>query len=285
MRASHSPSWSLQRSMNRISCRAQVWHRWLLWPHRCGLAELVADTLTLPAKGGVNAHLKVPGLIGGMVTGADSIDHMDLLRHGGMDRLFAGVRAPSTLGTFLRTFTFGHVRQLDRVAATMLAELASRTPLLAGADQVAHVDIDDTVKATYGSAKQGAGYGYSGVKGLNALIATVSTPLSAPVICATRLRRGSTNSARGAARLVADALAAATAAGAGGPDGNGLIMLRADSAFYNHDVIAAARRAKVRFSITARMSPALGTRSAASARATGRPSRIRTRSGTTPSSA
>ena len=194
-----------------------------------------------------------------MVAGADSIDDMDLLTRGGTGRLFCGVRAPSTLGTFLPAFTFGHVRQLDSVAATMLAELATRTPLLAGADQLAYVDVYDTVKATYGYAKQGAGYGYgySGVKGLNALIATVSTPLSAPVICATRLRKGSTNSARGAARLVADALVAAKAAGAGGPAGNGLIVLRADSAFYNHDVIAAARRAKVRFSVTARMSPAL----------------------------
>jgi len=128
--------------------------------NRCGLAELVADKLTLPAKGGVNAHLKIPALIGGMFAGADSIDGMDLLRHGGMDRLFGGVRAPSTLGTFLRTFTFEHVRQLDSVAATMLAELATRSPLLAGADQIAHIDLDDTVKATYGYAKQGAGYGY-----------------------------------------------------------------------------------------------------------------------------
>ena len=91
----------------------------------------------------------------------------------------------------------------------MAAELGRRSPLLAGGDQVAYVDVDDTVKATYGYAKQGAGYGYSGVKGLNALIATAWTPLSAPVICATRLRKGSTNSARGAARLVADALKAA----------------------------------------------------------------------------
>jgi len=174
-----------------------------------------------------------------------------------MDRLFGGVRAPSTLGTFLRTFTFGHVRQLDSVAASMLTELARRAPLLACADKVAFVDVDDTVKATYGYAKQGAGYGYSGVKGLNALIATVSTPLSAPVICATRLRRGATNSARGAARLVADALVAAKAAGAGGPDGTGLIILRADSAFYNHDVICAARRAEVAFSVTVRSSPAI----------------------------
>ena len=79
------------------------------------------------------------------------------------------------------------------------------------------------------------------------------------MICATRLRKHSTNSARGAARLVADALVAAKTAGAGGPNSNGLIVLRADSAFYNHDVIAAARRAKVRFSVTARMSPALNT--------------------------
>ena len=132
---------------------------------RCGLTDLVADKLTLPAKGGVNAHLKVSALVAGMVAGADSIDDMDVLRHGGMSRLFGGVRAPSTLGTFLRTFSFGHVRQLDSVAATLLGELARRTPLLAGADQVAYVDVDDTVKATYGYAKQGAGFGYSGVKG------------------------------------------------------------------------------------------------------------------------
>jgi len=163
---------------------------------RCGLTDLVASTLTLPVLGGVNAHLKIPALVAGMIAGEDSVDDMDLLRHGGMGRLFDGVRAPSPLGTFLRTFTFGHVRQLDSVASTLLAELARRTPLLAGADQVAYVDVDDTVKATYGYAKHGAGFGYSGVKGLNALIATVSTPLSAPVICATRLRKGATNSAR-----------------------------------------------------------------------------------------
>ena len=79
-----------------------------------------------------------------------------------MDRLFDGVWAPSTLGTFLRTFTFGHVRQLDSVASSMLTGLAARTPLLAGASQVAYVDVYDTVKATYGYAKQGAGYGYPG---------------------------------------------------------------------------------------------------------------------------
>jgi hypothetical protein len=152
------------------------------------------------------------------------------------------------LGTFLRSFTFGHVRQLDAVAAKFLTALAKSAPILPGADQVCYIDIDDTIKATYGYAKQGAGYGYTGVKGLNALIAIVSTPLSAPVIAATRLRKGGTNSARGAARLVADALVTAKACGAGG-----LVTVRADSAYYGHDVIAAARRGGARFSVTVRM--------------------------------
>jgi hypothetical protein len=219
---------------------------------RAGLHRLVAEHVKIHTSGGVNAQLKIPGLVAGMVAGADSIDDMDLLRHGGMDRLFGGVRAPSTLGTFLRAFTFGHVRQLDAVAARLLAGLARQAPLLAGANAIAYLDIDDTVKATYGQAKQGAGYGYCGVKGLNALIATVCTPLSAPVIVATRLRRGATNSARGAARLVADAIVTARAAGA-----RGLVILRADSAFYSHDVINVARRRKVFFSVTARHDPAV----------------------------
>jgi hypothetical protein len=219
---------------------------------RAGLGDLVADTLTLKAKGGVNAHLKVPALVAGMVAGADSIDDMDLLRHGGMDRLFNGVRAPSTLGTFLRSFTFGHVRQLDAVAARFLVGLAKNAPILPGAGQGVFVDIDDTIKATHGYAKQGVGYGYTGVKGLNALLAIVSTPISAPVIAATRLRRGGTNSVRGAARLVADALVTAKACGAGG-----LITVRADSAYYAHDVLAAARRGGARFSVTVRMNTAV----------------------------
>jgi hypothetical protein len=112
--------------------------------------------------------------------------------------------------------------------------------------------VDDTVRATYGYAKQGAGYGYSGVKGLNALLATLSTPSAAPVIVATRLRKGSANSARGAARLVADALKTSRGCGA-----RGLLIVRADSAFYGRDVIAAIGRAGARFSVTARQDPAV----------------------------
>ncbi len=215
---------------------------------RCGLDTLAGGHLTLSGEGSANAPVKTSALVAGMVAGADSIDDMDVLRHGGMSRLFAGVRAPSTLGSFLRCFTFGHVRQLDAVASRFLGRLAAHTPLLPGVEQVCFVDVDDTIRATHGYAKQGAGFGYSGVKGLNALIATVSTPTAAPVIAATRLRKGSTNSARAAARLVADALATAKNAGAGG-----LVLLRADSAYYTHEVIAAARRAGARFSVTARM--------------------------------
>jgi len=219
---------------------------------RGGLQRLVAEHVTIAKPGGSNPQLKIPSLIAGMVAGADSIDDMALLRHGGMGRLFDGVRAPSTLGTFLRAFTFGHVRQLDAVASRLLVNLARRAPLLPGAAELAYVDVDDTIRQSYGYAKQGAGRGYSGVKGLNALLAIVSTPSSAPVICATRLRNGSTNSVKGAHRLIADALVTATAAGA-----TGVRVLRADSAFYSYEVIAACRRHESRFSVTARQDSAV----------------------------
>ncbi len=139
-------------------------------------------------------------------------------------------------------FTFGHVRQLDSVAASVLVELAQRTPLLTAADQIAFLDLDDTIRATHGYAKQGAGYGYSKVKGLNALLATVSSASAAPVIVATRLRKGSASSARGAARLVADSLKTTRACGV-----SGTVILRADSAYYGRDIVAAARRGGAHF--------------------------------------
>src|SRR6266496_5788795 len=146
-----------------------------------------------------------------------------------------------------QVFRFGHVRQLDAVAARFVAGLARHAPLVGAGEPVAYLDVDDTLRATYGYAKQGAGYGYTGVKGLNALLATVSTASSAPVIVATRLRKGSANSARGAARLVADAITTARSAGA-----DGMLVLRADSAYYGAEVIAAARRHHTHFSVTAR---------------------------------
>lgn len=219
---------------------------------QAGLADLAGEHLRVAGSAGANADLKVPALVAGMVAGADSIQDMDLLRHGGMGRLFAGLRAPTTLGTHLRAYTFGQVRQLDAVAARFLAGLAEHAPILTGADQVACLDIDDTIRATYGYAKQGAGYGYSKVKGLNVQVAALSTPLAAPVITGTRLRRGNVASAHGGARLIGDSLATARRAGA-----TGMITVRADSAYYNHAVVAAARRGGARFSITARMDKAI----------------------------
>jgi hypothetical protein len=99
---------------------------------RCGLDEA----------GRLNLNLKIRGLVAGMVAGADSIEEMALLRHGGMARLIDGVRAPSTLGTFLRTFTFGHVRQLDAAASRLLINLTWQAPLLPGADDLADLDLD-----------------------------------------------------------------------------------------------------------------------------------------------
>ena len=121
---------------------------------RAGWTGLVGATLTLREAGGVNARLKVPALVAGMLAGADSIEGVDLLRHGAMSRLFVGVRAPSTLGTFLRSFSFGHVRQLDAVAATLLQRLAERTPLLPAGDVIAFLGIDDTIRAAYGYTKE-----------------------------------------------------------------------------------------------------------------------------------
>ena len=174
---------------------------------QAGLYELVEQHLTLPGTAGANAAVKVSALIAGMVVGADSISDMDVLRHGGMGRVFDGLRAATTLGTHLRAYRFGHVRQLDAVASRLLIKLAGLSPILDGADQLTFVDVDDTIRETHGYRKQGAAYGYSRVKGLNALVATISTPTSAPVIAATRLRKGNVSSARGAARLIGDTLA------------------------------------------------------------------------------
>src|SRR6187401_743338 len=175
---------------------------------QAGLRSLADEHLSVPTDKGANAGLKVASLVAGMVAGADSIDDMALLRHGGMGRVFDRAYAPSTLGSFLRAFAFGHVRQLDAVASRFLTNLTAQAPQVAGDRTSARVlvDVDDTIIEVHGYAKQGAGFGYSGVRGLNALIATATTAGSAPVVVAQRLRKGSCGSPRGAKRLVADAL-------------------------------------------------------------------------------
>ena len=215
-----------------------------------GLHELSQQHLTVPTDKGANAGSKVCSLVAGMVAGADSIDDMALLRHGAMGRVFTRAYAPSTLGSFLRAFAFGHVRQFDAVASRFLTRLASQTPLVTasdGASAPVMVDIDDTIIEVHGYTKQGSGYGYSGVRGLNALLATVSTNHTAPVVVAQRLRKGSCGSPRGAKRLVADALKTVRTMSPGKP------LVRADSAFFGHPTLAAALKAGADVSITVRL--------------------------------
>ena len=159
--------------------------------------------------------------------------------------MFDGVYAPSTIGTLLREFTFGHARQLESVLREHLAELCARVDLLPGASERAFIDIDSLLRPVYGHAKQGASYGHTKIagkqilrKGLSPLVTTISTATGAPVIAGARLRAGKANSGKGAARMVAQAIATARAAGVAGP-----ILVRGDSAYGNSTVAAACRRA------------------------------------------
>ena len=235
---------------------------------RAGLRQLADEHLSVPTDKGANAGSKVASLVAGMVAGADSIDDMALLRHGGMGRLFAKAYAPSTLGSFLRTFTFGHVRQLDAVAARFLlalSRLAGLTPpvpapLPAGDEAgagvgYAFVDVDDTIIEVHGHAKQGAGFGYTRVRGLNALIATLTTDGTAPLIVAQRLRKGACGSPRGAKRLVGDAVKQTRRLlGQGRP-----VLVRMDSAYYGRDAVHAAITGGAAVSVTVRLDPAVKT--------------------------
>ena len=220
---------------------------------KAGLSTLAQDRLSVPTDKGANAGAKIATLVAGMVAGADSIIDMDQLRHGGMSTLFDRIYAPSTLGSFLRSFTFGHVRQLDAVASRFLANLAGQAPALmppTSSNDYVFVDVDDTIIEVHGHHKQGSGFGYSGVRGLNALVATVTTQDSAPVVVAQRLRRGSCGSPRGAGRLIADAIA--TTRRLPGMQQQ-KILVRADSAYYGHPSISAALKAGADVSVTARM--------------------------------
>jgi DDE family transposase len=226
---------------------------------RAGLHGLVRRHVRIEARAGVHPELKVACLVAGMAAGADSIDDMDLLRHGAMPELFGGVRAPSMLGSFLRSFAFGNVRQLEKVSRELLAELACRAPLLPGAQTLAFAGFDSMQRRVYGHKKQGAVFGHTKIqgktvlaRGLNALAATIAAPLSAPVAAATRLRGGSANSARGAASFAAEALGTARAAGC-----TGIVVARADSGFYCAAFTGACRRAGAYFSVTAQMDPAV----------------------------
>jgi hypothetical protein len=194
----------------------------------------------MSGSGGVNADVKVGCVVAGMAAGADSIDDLDVLRHGAMAVMFGGIREPSTLGTFLRSFTWGNARA---------------APLLPGKQAMAFVDVDSCQKRVFGYRKQGAAFGHtkiSGksllVRGLNVLAATISTPRAAPVTAAVRLRGGNAGSARGAASFITEAVGTARDAGC-----TGTIVVRMDSAFYSSAAVWAARGAGACFSVTAQL--------------------------------
>jgi hypothetical protein len=228
---------------------------------QAGLYDAVTDRVRLPTDKGANPAGKLATIVAGMLAGADSIDDLNIARHGGMPSLFTGVYAPSTLGSFFRTFTHGHVRQLQAAARDTLIGLAGRVPLLESAEVLTFVDIDSMLRRVYGKQKQGIGFGHAKVggynvwlRGYNPLITTICTPLSAPVIAATRLRSGNAGSARGSASQIAEAITTARSCGA-----TGEIVVRADSAFYTKTVITTCRRRDVRFSVTTRIDAKIRT--------------------------
>ena len=142
---------------NLVSCAGLV--PVLRLAERAGLPAAAQQRVRLPASAGsgaANAGAKITSMVAGMVAGADSIDDLGVIRHGALPGLFGGIRAPSTLGTFLRGFTWGNVRQLDAVAREALTGLSRNAPLLPGADQYAFLDVDSTISRVYGYAKQGA---------------------------------------------------------------------------------------------------------------------------------
>ncbi len=208
---------------------------------RLGIESLVDKTVRLGERAGASRPgRKVLTLIHAIAAGADSIDDADVLRSGGTEALLGHrAMAPSTLGTFLRAFTFGHVRQLDRVLGEAIkrAWAAGAGP---GAKRLV-IDIDSFLGEAKGALKQGASRGYTGKRGYHPLLATRA---GTGEVLHARARKGSAGSGRGALRFCEELIARVRRAGAAGE-----ILIRADSAFYSHKVIAYLERKGCRYSI------------------------------------
>src|SRR3990170_8203270 len=250
MRSSHS----LDRLETAFDEARLIGHAGLLLPatlaHHLGLGELVDEHLDLGrVPGSANTGDKILTLLASALAGGDCIDDAAALRAGGTARVLGhAVKAPSTLGTFLRSFSWGHVRQLDRVTRELLARAFS-----AGAGPGSApftIDLDSTICETYGLAKEGAlHHGYTGVRGYHPLLAVAAG--TGDVLMA-RLREGRANTARGAAHFLRETIGRVRHAGASGP-----LTMRADSGFYGHAVVAVCRKLGVRFSITIRQQPSI----------------------------
>ena len=212
---------------------------------RLGLLELADSHVDLgDAPGRANTGDKLMTLVASALAGGDCIDDADALRSGSTGRVLGCVvKAPSTLGTFLRGFRWGHVRQLDRVSRELLARAWA-----AGAgpgDSPLTIDLDSTICETYGLDKEGARrHGYTGQRGYHPLLAVAA---GTGEVLMSRLREGRANTARGAAHFLRETLGRVRYAGA-----TGQLTVRADSGFYTHAIVAICRRMKVRFSITVR---------------------------------
>jgi hypothetical protein len=211
-----------------------------------GLPDLADELLTLDSTAGSNAGAKVASIVAGMVAGADSIEDLDVIRHGGLPRLFTGARAPSTLGTFLRDFTIGHNAQLENVLTGVLARLRRLAPVLPEVGKLAFLDVDSKITQVYGPDKEGAAFGHTGVRGLNFLGATLSTLVSAPVITGTRLRGGNADTRKHATSFIKQNLHRARTLAA-----TGKLLVRMDSGYYVGEVLQAVIDDGAWFSVTA----------------------------------
>jgi hypothetical protein len=213
---------------------------------RLGIEALAGDLVRLRGDrpGGANAGRKVMALIYAMVLGADSIDDTRVLRAGRTGRLLGGwIPAPSTLGTFLRAFTFGHVRQLDALLGRSI-ERAWKAGAGPGDGRLV-IDVDSFVGEVCGRLKQGASYGYTHLLGYHPILATRADTRETLHI---RLRKGSANTQKGIKRFCDELIARVDRAGA-----TGTKLLRADSGFWNTKVFERLERAGWQYSIGVRM--------------------------------
>jgi hypothetical protein len=217
---------------------------------RLGVRDLLDEHVHLGGvPGAANVGLKGSALVAALLTGAKWINDVAVLRAGESAKVLGHwVAAASTMGTFLRAFTWGHVRQLDMVSGELLSRAwhAGAGP----GNPAVTIDVDSTICETYGLQKQGGSkFTYTKVRGYHPLLA-VAAELGD--VLHARLRGGPAFTARGAASFIKETITRVRAAGA-----SGLLTLRADSGFYNHKVVKACRAQGVRFSITVRLSPAL----------------------------
>ncbi len=214
---------------------------------RLGIDALVDEAVDLGERpGAANAGAKVMTLLSAMALGADSIDDCDILRSGSTATLLGHwVAAPSTLGTFLRAFSFGHVRQLDRVLGESI-ERAWRAGAGPGTERLV-LDVDSFVGEVHGYHKQGAAFGYTRQRGYHPLLASRS---DTGEVLHIRLRKGSANTARGALRFIEELIARVERAGASGEK-----LLRADSGFWSKKVFQRLERAGWRYSVGVRLQP------------------------------